>query len=57
VSGWLGVTVTSMIAFFIADRIGEWSIHFAKDRYLPLNNEIDPLPDVPPASLFEHHPD
>lgn len=57
VSGWLGVTVTSMMAFFIADRIGEGSIHFAKERYLPLNTEIDPLPDIPPVSLFEHHSD
>ncbi len=57
VSGWFGVTGTSMIVFFVADRIGEASIHFAKDKYLPLTAEIEPLPDISPVSLFDYDSD
>lgn len=40
-AGYFGIAFTSLIALLIADKIGETSIRFAKERYLPATAQIE----------------
>lgn len=48
------IEVTSYIAFLVADRIGEISVRFAKEQYLPASAGIVSLPEMRQVSLFDY---